>query len=128
RAAGHERGLAGKVVGDHGGLRCVGRNRPKAVLRRFGGHGALRGPSAANAPYDLNVANISSKALSWLPAADDGTMIGVCTPASTQASSPSRTRETGPDNATSSIHLSVRYLGTSSGRFSAIAFSIAVIS
>ena len=44
-----------------------------------------------------NAANISSIAFIWLPAADDGTTMGVRMPAAYQASSSSRTRLAGPE-------------------------------
>src|SRR6185312_3338624 len=75
-----------------------------------------------------NAAKISSIALFWLPLADDGTRIGVCTPASRQAATPSRTWAAVPNRVLSLSHLSVRYFGTSSLRPSESAFSIAVIS
>ena len=81
----------------------------------------------ANSLYP-NAAKTSSIAFIWLPAAEEGTRIGVCTPAARQAATPSRTFAAGPNSVLSASHLSERYFATSSRRPSATAVSIASIS
>jgi acyl carrier protein len=78
--------------------------------------------------FTANAAKTSSIAFIWLPAAEDGTRIGVCTPAACQAATPSRTFAAGPNSVLSASHLSERYFATSSRRHSATAVSIASIS
>lgn len=80
------------------------------------------------AAFAANAAKTSSIAFIWLPAAEDGTRIGVCTPAARQAATPSRTFAAGPNSVLSASHLSERYFATSSRRPSATAVSIASIS
>jgi acyl carrier protein len=80
------------------------------------------------AAFTANAAKTSSIAFIWLPAAEDGTRIGVCTPAARQAATPSRTFAAGPNNVLSASHLSERHFATSSRRPSATAVSIASIS
>lgn len=80
------------------------------------------------AAFTANAAKTSSIAFIWLPAAEDGTRIGVCTPAARQAATPSRTFAAGPNSVLSASHLSERYFATSSRRPSATAVSIASIS
>ena len=66
--------------------------------------------AASGPPFSCqaNAANISSSAVSCLPTADDGTTTGVRTPAAGHASTPSRTRDAGPNNVTSASQRSVR--------------------
>jgi acyl carrier protein len=80
------------------------------------------------AAFTANAAKTSSIAFIWLPAAEDGTRIGVCTPAARQAATPSRTFAAGPNSVLSASHLSEKYFATSSRRPSATAVSIASIS
>ena len=99
-------------------------SRPAAAADRINDRRYMK----RSLPLSRTSAKTSSIAFIWLPAAEDGTMIGVCTPASRQAATPSRTFAAGPNSVLSASHLSVRYFGTSSRRPSAIAFSMASIS
>ena len=58
-------------------------------------------------PAQANAEKISSTALSWLPVAEDGTRIGVETPASRHAATPSRTAAAGPNSVASASQRSL---------------------
>src|ERR1700730_1335426 len=65
----------------------------------------------------LNAANSSCNAVSWLPFTEFGTRIGVETPVSRHASTPLRILAAGPKRVLSASQRSVRYFVISSGRF-----------
>src|SRR4029453_9608006 len=89
-------------------------------------HGVRLSP--ARPQRGAKAAKSSSKAFIWFPCADDGTRMGVVTPAARQASTPSRTSFAVPKSVTSASQRSLISRVRSSLRPAATAFSMAIIS